>query len=132
MILYIDGASRGNPGHAGIGVIIQDIEGRRVLERSRYIGETTNNVAEYFALITGLEEVCKLGARKIRVYSDSQLLVRQVKGEYKVKKPHLSKLHKKVLDLLKDFDSYDIIFIPRELNKEADSLANRAIDESAR
>ena len=108
------------------------MKGRKILERSRYIGKTTNNVAEYSALIAGLEEAHRLGARRVRVFSDSQLLVKQLKGEYRVRKDHLLRLYRKALSLLKSFDGCDIIFVSREVNREADSLANRAIDESAR
>ncbi len=129
-ILYIDGASRGNPGHAGIGIVLQDLNGKKVLEGCRYIGETTNNVAEYTALITGLKEAKRLGIRRLKVCSDSQLLVRQVRGEYRVRKDHLIRLYRRVLGLLKGFERCDIIYIPREANREADSLANRAVNEA--
>ncbi len=130
--LYVDGASRGNPGKAGIGIVIKDREGRKVVEKGRYIGETTNNVAEYSALISGIQEVLRLGTKKVRIFSDSQLLVRQLKGEYKVRKAHLQRLHSRVSRLLQGLEGYDIIYIPREENKEADRLANKAIDRLAR
>ncbi len=127
--LFSDGASRGNPGLAGIGVVIELGDGT-VLEGKRFLGKTTNNTAEYEALILGLT---MLKERKLfyplKIYSDSQLMVRQLIGQYKIKQPHLKKLAGKVHGLLKLFPSHEIIHIPRGENKRADKLANEAIDK---
>jgi ribonuclease HI len=131
LALYIDGASRGNPGPAGIGVVIKDHSGRTLAEISEFIGHGTNNVAEYRALIRGLEEAATLGARAVTVRSDSELLVRQLKGEYKVKSPDLSPLHLEAHRLLKGFSRAGVERIPRGKNAAADALANHALDAAA-
>lgn len=131
LVLYIDGASRGNPGPAGIGIVARDAAGRIVAEISEFIGHSTNNVAEYRALIRALEEAMTRGARNVIVRSDSELLVRQLKGEYKVKSPDLSPLHLEAHRLLKAFSKAAVERIPRGDNAAADALANRAIDASA-
>ena len=128
LLIYIDGASRGNPGRAGAGVLITDGEGRRIVERSRYLGHKTNNEAEYGALLFGLKEAMKLGGRSIHIYTDSELIERQVKGIYRVKELHLRVLHKMVMEHLKRFAFFEIESIPRKENQEADLLANHAID----
>lgn len=122
--LYCDGASRGNPGEAGIGcVIFYDGERREI---SEYIGIATNNTAEYNALIRGLEEALSLGIDEIEVYSDSELLIRQLKGVYKVRNQGLLPLYEKVLELLRKFKKYQLNHIGREENRLADSLAKEA------
>ena len=127
LILYVDGASRGNPGRAGAGVWVTDGEGRRLKEFSQYLGYKTNNEAEYHALLLGLEEAKRLGGKSIRVFTDSELIARQVKGIYRVKDSNLKSLYGKVVQGLKGFSSFEIESIPREENKEADRLANEAI-----
>lgn len=131
LALYVDGASRGNPGPAGIGVVLKDAKGRVIAEISEFIGRGTNNVAEYRALIRALEEAAALGAREVVVRSDSELLVRQLSGEYKVKSPDLSPLHLDAHRLLKGFAKRTFERIPRGENAAADALANRALDASA-
>lgn len=128
--LYIDGASRGNPGKAGVGVVIKGSDGQIVEEVSKYIGVTTNNRAEYIALIEGLKKVKskEFGVRSLRIFTDSELLVKQLKREYKVRDSNLKILYHKVSALLSEFEEVDIKHIPRKDNKEADKLANRAID----
>lgn len=126
--LYIDGASRGNPGKSGVGYIVKDPDDKAVGTGSLYIGIETNNFAEYTALLHGLELSYDLGARKIRVLSDSQLLVRQIQGTYKVRSPNIRPLYEKALKLLAKFNSATIVHIKRDLNTEADRLANLAID----
>jgi ribonuclease HI len=127
LIIYIDGASRGNPGRAGAGIWMMSGEGKKVLELSRYLGLKTNNEAEYWALLLALREAKRMGARSIRIFTDSELVERQVKGIYRVKDLELKNLHKKVLHDLETFLSFEIESIPREENREADRLANDAI-----
>src|SRR5262245_4085111 len=131
-LLMVDGAARGNPGEAGCGAVICDDGGRVVKELSRYLGRTTNNVAEYEGLLMGLEALIELGRKKIRVQSDSQLLVRQLNGEYRVKDEKLKLLYQRARTLLRQFDCYRILHVYREMNKVADRLANRGIDEASR
>lgn len=128
--IHTDGASRGNPGEAGLGVLIVDEAGQKLAEISEYLGQTTNNVAEYKALIRGLEEAKKLGATEVDVYTDSQLMARQISGEYKVKNQGLIPLYQEAKRLLSQFTSGKVTHVPRELNKEADKLANWAIDSA--
>jgi len=127
LILYIDGASRGNPGRAGAGIWITDGEGRKISEVSRYLGHKTNNEAEYWALLLGLKEAKRLGGEALQIFTDSELVERQIKGVYRVKDLDLKALHKIVIENLKRFSSFEIESIPREENKEADRLANQAI-----
>ena len=131
LALYIDGASRGNPGPAAIGIVVKDAKGRIIAEISEFIDRATNNVAEYRALIRALEEAATLGAHSIVVRSDSELLVRQLKGQYKVKSPDLSPLHLEAHRLFKAFPKAAVERIPRGENVAADALANRALDASA-
>ena len=128
----VDGAARGNPGDAGCGAAICDESGALVKDLSRYLGRTTNNVAEYEGLLMGLDALIQLGRKKIRVQSDSQLLVRQLNGEYRVKDEKLKVLYQRAVTLLRQFDSYRILHVYREMNKVADRLANRGIDEASR
>jgi ribonuclease HI len=127
-VIHIDGASRGNPGEAGAGVWLGSQEGERIGEISRYLGRKTNNEAEYWALLLGLREARRLGGDSIRVFTDSELIARQVKGVYRVKDSKLKGLYQAVLEDLKSFSSFEIESIPREENREADRLANLAID----
>jgi len=129
LVLYIDGASRGNPGKAGAGVWIANEEGTGFGKLSRYLGHKTNNEAEYGALLLGMQEAKRLGGESIRIYTDSELIERQVKGVYRVKEPHLRVLHGRVMEHIKGFDSFEIESIPREENREADLLANLAIEK---
>lgn len=125
----IDGASRGNPGDAGIGVLIQNDEGKTLEEISEFIGENkTNNQAEYSALIRALE-TCKNLGEKVRILSDSELLVKQMNGEYSVNNRVLKRKFRKAKDLEKNFQKVIYEHIPREKNPIADSLANKAIDK---
>lgn len=130
--IYVDGASRGNPGEAGVGVIIIAKGGKVLKEIGRYLGKTTNNVAEYQALIIALKEAKSLGVKAIKMFADSELVVKQIKGEYKVKNAGLLPLYKEAKTLLMEFSRYDIIHINREKNTEADRLANLAIDAKIR
>jgi ribonuclease HI len=131
-LLMVDGASRGNPGEAGCGAVIFDETGKSLRELCRYLGRATNNVAEYEGLLMGLEEVLGLGGKRLRVESDSELLVRQMNGLYRVKDEKLIRLHQKAQELLRRLDSYRIIHVRREHNRVADRLANQAIDDAHR
>jgi len=123
-----DGAARGNPGPAGAGAIVVDEEGAVLAEVAEGLGETTNNVAEYTAVIRGLEEAKRLGAHEVLLRSDSQLLINQLTGRYRVKAPHLQPLHRRVRALLVGFAKVDLEHVPRERNAEADRLANLGVD----
>ena len=127
LILYIDGASRGNPGRAAAGIRITNGEGKKISEVSRYLGHKTNNEAEYWALLLGLKEAKRLGGDFLQIFTDSELVERQIKGIYRVKDLKLKVLHETVMEDLKTFSSFEIESIPREENKEADHLANQAI-----
>jgi len=129
LTLRTDGASRGNPGHAGIGGIISDGAGNKLFSFSEYIGEVTNNVAEYSALIFGLREAARVKSGSMVIYSDSELLVKQLNGFYKVKNAGLKPLFKEAKKLLTRYTGVTIYHVPREDNKEADKLANQAIDD---
>lgn len=126
---WIDGASRGNPGDAGFGVFLET--DRTLEEIVGYLGQATNNVAEYAALIAVLTLAADRGIKKLVVYSDSQLLVRQVNGAYRVKAPHLVPLFLQALKLRQTIPDFTIEHVAREENKEADRLANQAIDQRA-
>jgi ribonuclease HI len=127
LIIYTDGASSGNPGPASIGAVIQDGQGKVVTRISRGIGRATNNQAEYRAIIAALEEAARLGAEKVDIKSDSELVVKQLKGRYRVKKATLRPLYQKVVQLTGSFAAFTITHIPREQNREADRLAHRAL-----
>ena len=126
--VYFDGAARGNPGPAGVGIILR-LDGR-VEKVKRFLGRKTNNQAEYLALITALEILASIGCRTVKAYTDSQLLHNQLTGRYRVRDAELRRLHSRVLELLKDFEKFEIVYVGRAANREADRLANQAIDES--
>jgi ribonuclease HI len=129
LTIYTDGASRGNPGEAGAGAIIYGEEGTVIKKVKQYLGTTTNNVAEYMALIIALNEALQLKGEVLHLFSDSELMVRQIKGIYKVRDRKMQALWREVKKLLAQFIQYDIICIDRRKNREADELANLAIDE---
>jgi len=126
--VYVDGASRGNPGHAGIGIVIIDDKGNLIKEISDYIGETTNNIAEYTALLTALKEVREMGFDELEVISDSELMVKQINGEYQVKNLGLKKLYDQAKGIIMEFKSFSIRHVRRGENKRADELANQGIN----
>lgn len=126
--LFTDGAARGNPGPAGAGAVIISPEGHVVAKLGKYLGETTNNVAEYTGLILGLKRAKAMGLRELDVLADSELLVKQLSGEYAVKADHLRPLHEEAQALLKGFDQVEVRHIPREENAAADEMSNKAID----
>ncbi|MDP2600868.1 MAG: ribonuclease HI family protein [Deltaproteobacteria bacterium] len=129
LILYTDGAARGNPGPAGAGWVILAASGATLAENKKYLGELTNNQAEYQALLLALKEAMQLKGESLALHCDSELVVRQIKGEYKVKNDGLKPLFREAVLTLSKFKSYSINHVPREQNEEADRLANEAIDE---
>ncbi|MFC1950709.1 ribonuclease HI family protein [Chloroflexota bacterium] len=126
--IYTDGASRGNPGSAAIGATIKDERGRLITSISRRIGRATNNQAEYRAIIAALTEATRLGVMQVDINSDSELVVKQINGEYRVKKAALKPLYQQVKRLQSLLESFTITHIPRRQNSEADNLANKALD----
>lgn len=130
--VYSDGAARGNPGPAGAGAVLTDPSGAVIARLGRFLGNKTNNVAEYEGLLLGLKHAQELGYRQVEVRADSQLLIRQLKGEYAVRHAGLKPLHAEALRLLHAFDRYELQHVPREENALADEMSNRAIDEEMR
>jgi ribonuclease HI len=127
LMLHIDGASKGNPGRAGVGICITNEDGKTVSTLSRYLGHKTNNEAEYWALLLGVREAKRLGGEVLRIFTDSELIEKQVNGIYRVKDLKLKSLHRAAIQDLRGFSSFKIESVPREQNKEADRLANEAI-----
>jgi ribonuclease HI len=130
--LYCDGASRGNPGPSGAGVVILDKNGEQIFELSRFLDNATNNEAEYKALIRGLRAAADVGLKGVEIFLDSELVVNQLLGTYKVRNPRLLKLFEEAMSRLRLFDEYAIFHVVRELNQKADRLANEAIDRGLR
>lgn len=129
ILIYCDGGSRGNPGPAAVGAVVLDADTEAVLTTvSERIGEATNNVAEYQSLIRGLEEAAPFEAAAVHVRADSQLLVRQLEGTYRVKQPHLKQLWARARELLDAYDDVRLEHVRRELNTDADALVNAALD----
>src|ERR1700731_150923 len=129
LIAHSDGGARGNPGPAGYGVVIQDESGRKVAHLSEYLGHQTNNFAEYQGLIAALEYALQHGPKALKLISDSELLVRQIKGIYKVKNAALQDLHARAKELIAKLDWFSIGHVLRGHNEEADRLANAAMDK---
>lgn len=127
--LFTDGAARGNPGPAGAGAVIVSPAGHIMAKIGKFLGDSTNNVAEYTGLILGLKRAKAMGIKELEVFSDSELLVRQIAGDYAVKAEHLKPLHEEAQLLLKAFPDVHVSHIPREENQAADEMSNRAIDE---
>jgi ribonuclease HI len=128
LVAHIDGGARGNPGPAAYAAIITTPGAKGVKEISQFLGETTNNEAEYAALLAALEYAVGHGARSLKVFSDSELLVRQIRGEYKVKSAGLKPLFRKAQELISRLESFSITHLRREQNREADRLVNRTLD----
>lgn len=126
--IYADGGARNNPGPAGVGIVIYDENGKELEEISRYLGERTNNQAEYEAVITALEKSLKYKPEHIDLFLDSLLIINQLQGQFKVKNHGLKSLHQKAVDLVLKFKKVNFNSIPREKNKLADKLVNKAID----
>ena len=129
--IHVDGASRGNPGEAGFGVHVSAPDGRTVAELYGHLGRATNNVAEYQGLLHALRWGQAQGARSLEIFSDSELLVRQMGGRYRVKNPKLQPLYREASELMARLEDVRIRHVTREENREADALANRALDERA-
>jgi ribonuclease HI len=127
----VDGGSRGNPGPAAYGVVVRDPRGEIVTRLKKYIGNNTNNVAEYFGLIAALDYAQNHGIRALRVESDSELMVKQMRGQYKVKSAELKPLFERAKKMSQTFESFRISHVYREQNKEADALVNQALDETS-
>jgi ribonuclease HI len=132
VVVHVDGGARGNPGPAAVAAVAADAEGQPLAERNEYIGETTNNVAEYRAVLLALELARELGADEVEVVNDSELIARQIGGEYRVKQEHLKPLHRKVMDALRGFDGWEVRSVRREHNVRADELVNEALDARPR
>ena len=128
VIIHADGAARGNPGPAATGATVKDEKGNLIASISQRIGVTTNNQAEYQAIIAALEKAISLGASQVELYSDSELVVRQINGRYKVKNVALRPLYQQVVRLIGSLEGFTTAYIPREQNTEADNLANQALD----
>ena len=126
--LFTDGASRGNPGQAGAGIAIFDEEGNELVGTGQYLGQCTNNEAEYRALLFGLAKCGEFGRGRLKVHLDSELIVKQIRGEYRVKHPNLKPLFQEAMQKLSDFASFSVTHVRREKNSRADELANLAID----
>jgi ribonuclease HI len=131
VVVHVDGGARGNPGPAGIGVVVSDPEGNVLDRANAYIGESTNNEAEYRALLLGLDRALALGAREVEVVNDSELIAHQMTGRYKVKKETLRLLHQQARAAVEGFERWSIRPVRRERNEDADALVNEAIDARA-
>ncbi len=129
--LFADGGSRGNPGPAASAAVLIDAAGELVAEIGAYLGVATNNVAEWNGLLLGLEAAQSRGVRRLRVRLDSELVVKQLRGEYRVKHPDLLPLHRRAAQLLRHFDDVDVAHVPRKQNAVADRLVNRVLDQEA-
>jgi ribonuclease HI len=130
VVVNVDGGARGNPGPAAVAAVASSPEGEVLAERSAYIGEATNNVAEYQALLLGLELARELGAREVEVVNDSELVARQIGGEYKVKHAGLKPLYLEAMRALREFERWSVRAVRREGNLRADELVNEALDEA--
>jgi ribonuclease HI len=128
LVLHVDGGARGNPGPAAIGVVVSEAEGTVLDELAEPIGVATNNVAEYRAVLRGLERAASLGAREVEIVNDSELVARQLTGAYKVKHPAMKPLYQETMAALQGFDRWRIRSVPRAQNARADALVNAALD----
>ena len=131
LVVHVDGGARGNPGPAAIGVVVSDTGGAVLEELGERIGVATNNVAEYRALLRGLELAGALGARKVEIVNDSELVARQLTGAYKVKHPSMRPLYEQAIAALRAFEGWKIRTVPRAQNARADALVNEALDAAA-
>ncbi len=127
--LYSDGLARGNPGLAGAGAVLVEPSGQVVDRLGKFLGTQTTNFAEYTGLLLGLKRARELGVREVEVFADSELMIRQLGGRYQVRSPSLRPLYEEALRLLNEFDRVKLVHVPREMNRAADEMSNRAIDE---
>ncbi|MFO0594802.1 MAG: ribonuclease HI family protein [Myxococcaceae bacterium] len=127
--LYSDGAARGNPGPAGAGAVLVEPSGQVVDKLGKFLGHQTNNFAEYHGLLLGLKRARELGVREVEVFADSELMIRQLGGRYQVKSPSLRPLYEEALKVLNEFERVKLVHVPREMNRAADEMSNRAIEE---
>jgi probable phosphoglycerate mutase len=132
IVAHIDGGSRGNPGPAAYGVVIETAQGEPVTAFAKFLGKTTNNVAEYQGLLAALDYALNHGHRRLRVLTDSELMARQISGRYKVRSPDLKRLYEKAREMIARLESFSIRHVYREHNREADGLANKAMDDAER
>lgn len=128
LVVHVDGGARGNPGPAAIGVVVSEPGGTVIDELGERIGVATNNVAEYRAVLAGLERAAALGAREVEIVNDSELVARQLTGAYKVKHPSMKPLYEQAISALRGFDAWRIRSVPRAQNARADELVNAALD----
>lgn len=128
LVIHVDGGARGNPGPAAIAAVLSTPEGEVVADAKEAIGVATNNVAEYRALLLGLERARELGATEVEVVNDSELVQKQINGEYKVKHPDMKPLYAQAIESFRAFDRWMIRSVPRAQNKDADALVNQALD----
>lgn len=131
LVIHVDGGARGNPGPAAIAAVLSTPEGDVVADAKEAIGVATNNVAEYKALLLGLAKARELGADEVEVVNDSELVQKQINGEYKVKHPDMKPLYAQSVEALRDFSSWTVRSVPRAQNKDADALVNQALDAAA-
>jgi ribonuclease HI len=129
VVVHVDGGARGNPGPAAAACVIADADGAPLGEHAQLLGRTTNNVAEYRALLLGLERARELGADQVEVIGDSELIAKQVRGEYKVKNADMRELHAQAMAVLRNFARWQIRTVPRAQNADADALVNAALDQ---
>lgn len=127
--LYSDGVARGNPGPAGAGAVLVEPSGQLVDKLGKFLGHQTNNYAEYMGLLMGLKRARELNVREVEVFADSELMIRQLGGRYQVKSPSLRPLYEETLQVLNGFERVKLVVVPREMNRAADEMSNRAIDE---
>jgi ribonuclease HI len=130
VVVHVDGGSRGNPGPAAVAAVASDETGAELAERTSFIGEVTNNVAEYHAILLGIELARELGATQIEIVNDSELVARQIGGQYKVKHANMKPLYARAMDELRTFDTWSVRSVRREGNARADELVNEALDEA--
>jgi ribonuclease HI len=128
VVVHVDGGARGNPGPAAIGVVVSGPDGALLDEHAERIGVATNNVAEYRAVLSGVQRAAALGAREVLIINDSELVARQLTGAYKVKHPSMKPLHLEAISALREFDAWQIRSVPRAQNARADELVNEALD----
>ena len=130
VVVHVDGGARGNPGPAAVAAVVTDPKGDPLDEASAYIGEATNNVAEYRAVLLGLDVARRIGASEVQVVNDSELIARQIGGQYRVKHAGLRPLHQRTMATLRDFDRWSVRSVRREQNQRADELVNEVLDEA--